>query len=177
MTDHFKRTIRLLAAIGLLLVGGYFWIARHIRDIAPRQALPANDRELISYNENRHELTITTPNGTTREYSRNPIVELRKDGTARVDAHKWGPELRPFLGVGYSDTGRAYAGCQFFYFHGFDAGASLGWTADANRPALQPMLAVGYNFWGNTSLNVGLNPAPIVLNRKTEIAVFLSVRL
>jgi hypothetical protein len=120
---------------------------------------------------------VTTASGSVSKYSRSPDVEIRKDGSIKVDDNAWGLETRPFLAVGYSDTGRAYVGCNLFYIHQFDAAASLGWTADANKPAIQPMLSLGWNFWSNTSLNVGANPLPFILQRKPEIAVFLSVRL
>jgi hypothetical protein len=104
-------------------------------------------------------------------------VEIRKDGTVKVDANAWGTEARPFIGVGYSDTGRAYIGCQLFYFHQFDAAASFGWTVDNRKPAFQPILSVAWNFWSNSSLNLGANPISFIVEKKPEIAVFLSVRL
>lgn len=179
-TDNFKRTIRLLLALTAMLLAAYLWLSHSFRDMTVPQhdvALPKDDRALVTYDENRHTVTTTTPSGTTREYSRNPTVEIRKDGTVRVDAHKWGVEARPFLGGGYSDTGRLYVGCQFFYARQFDAGASFGWTADNRRPAFQPMLSLGWNFWSSASLNVGANPIPFILQQKPELAVFISLRV
>jgi len=178
-SSHFKRSLAVLAALATLLFGGYLWLKHHIHDvIVPKQiTLPRNDKELVTYNENRHTVTVTTAKGTTQAYSRNPSVEIRKDGTVKIDNHAWGLELRPFLGFGYSDTGRTYAGIQGFYFHQFDASASFGWTADANKPLFQPMLAIGWNFWSNASLNIGANPVPFLVQRKPEIAAFVSVRL
>ena len=178
-TDHFKLSLKGIAVIAAILLGAFLYLLHRIHDIIvpPQIALLAKDKELIAYNENRHILTVTTAKGTTTAYSRNPSVEVLKDGTVKVNADKWGTEVRPFLGVGYSDTGRAYVGCQLFYFHQFDAAASFGWTADNRKPAFQPMLSVAYNFWSNTSINVGLNPVSLVGLSKPEIAVFLSVRL
>jgi hypothetical protein len=179
LSDHFKHSLKAITAIAILLLGAYLWLRHRIHDIIvpPHVTLPKNDSELITYNENRHTITVTTPRGTETTYGRNPTVEVRKDGTVKVDANAWGAELRPFLGVGYSDTGRAYTGCYLFYFHQFDAGASFGWTADANRPAFQPMLSISYNFWSNTSINLGINPLTIARLSKPEPAIFLSVRL
>lgn len=179
LSTHFKHSLAVLGvSIGLLL-GAYFWFKSRIHDVLvpPHITLPTNDKEVVSYNENRHIITVTTAKGTTQQYSRNPKVEIRKDGTVKIDADAWGFEARPFLGVGYSDTGRAYLGCQLFYFHQFDAGASFGLTANGDKATFQPMLALSWNFWSNTSINVGANPVPFVLRTKPEIAVFLSVRL
>jgi len=179
LSDHFKHSLKVIAAIIALLVAGYYWLRHRIHDVfvPPQITLPKNDKAVVTYDENRHRIGTTTATGTTWQYSRNPTVEIRKDGTVKVDTHMWGGEVRPFLGVGYSDTGRAYTGCYLFYFRQFDAGASFGWTADNRKPAFQPMLSLSWNFWSNTSLNLGANPVPIVLHQKPEIAVFLSVRL
>jgi hypothetical protein len=179
MSDHFKHSLKVLAAIVVLLVASYLWLKHRIHDIItpPQVTLPKNDKEIVTYDENRHIISVTTSKGTVRKYSRNPEVEIRKDGTVKVDTHLWGTELRPFLGLGYSDTGRAYVGCNILYIRQFDFGASFGWTSDANKAAFQPMLSIGWNFWSNTSLNAGMNPVPYILQRKPEIAVFLSVRI
>jgi hypothetical protein len=179
ISKHFKNMIVGLVVIASLLRIMYFWLEIHIHDvIVPHQmTLPKNDKETIVYNENRHEIGITTPTGTKWRYSRNPEVEIQKDGTVKVDTHLWGTELRPFLGLGYSDTGRVYMGTDLLYFRQFDAAASFGWTADNRKPAFQPMLSLGWNFYSNTSLNIGANPLPIMLHTKPEIAVFISVRL
>ncbi len=176
---HFKRTLAAIAAIIALLLGAYVYLKAHIRDVLmpPHVVLPANDKEIVSYDENRHTISVTTAKGTTRQYSRNPSVEIRKDGTVKVDTHTWGTEVRPFLGVGYSDTGRVYTGCQLFYYRQFDAAASFGWTVDGTRPTFQPMLSIGYNIWSNTSLNIGINLLTIAGLSKLEPALFLSVRL
>ena len=178
-STHFKHSLAVIAALVALLLGDYIWLKHKIHDVIvpPQITLPKNDKELITYNENRHTITVTTSKGTVTKYSRSPSVEIRKDGTVKVDANAWGMELRPFLGIGYSDTGRAYIGCNLFYFHQFDAATSFGWTADNTKPVFQPMLSLGWNFWSNTSLSIGANPIPFILQHKPEFSVFLSVRL
>jgi hypothetical protein len=178
-STHFKNSIKALVVLAALLLAAYLYLKHRIHDVMvpPQLSLPKNDKETIVYNENRHEIGITTSSGTTWQYSRNPEVEVRKDGTIKVDTHMWGTELRPFLGIGYSDTGRVYVGIYLFYFRQFDAGASFGWTADNRKNAFQPMLSLSYNVWSNTSINIGMNPVPIVLQTKPEIAGFISVRL
>jgi hypothetical protein len=178
-STHFKHSLAAIGVLVALMLGGFLWLRHRIHDVLvpPQVILPPNDKELISYNENKHVITVTTAKGTTQSYSRNPKVEIRKDGSIKIDADAWGVEFRPFLGVGYSDTGRVYTGCQLFYFHQFDAGASFGWTANGSKSAFQPMLSLSWNFYSNTSLNIGANPMPFVLQRKPEFAIFLSVRL
>ncbi len=179
MSDHFRHSLKAIAAVIVLLIAAFFWLKHKIHDVIvpPQILLPVKDKAIITYNENRHEITVTTPTGTDIRYGRNPTVEVQKDGTVKVNAHSWGVEVRPFLGLGYSDTGRAYVGCQFFYFRQFDASASFGWTADNRHAAFQPMVAIGWNFWSNSSLNLGINPLTIAGLSKPEPALFLSVRL
>ena len=139
--------------------------------------LPKDDTELVTENENNHTVTITTAKGTATHYSRDTKVEIQKNGTVKIDTDAWGVEAHPFLGVGYSDTARVYFGCNLFYIHSFDAAASFGLTANGSKPAFQPMLSVGWNFYSNTSLNVGINPLTIAGLSKPEPALFISVRL
>lgn len=141
------------------------------------QILPAKDKEVVSYNENRHIVTVTTPASTTTTYSRNPTVEIRKDGTVKVNANAWGLEFNPILGVGYQDTRRFYLGVNHFYFHQFDVFTAVGLPMDNGHILIEPMTGVSWNFWHNCSLNAGVNPANIILGQKPEIGVLLSVRL
>ena len=179
LSDHFKRSLKIISTVSVLLIGAYFWLKHRIHDIIvpPQMNLPRNDKELISFDENKHIITVTTPKGTVQKYSRNPDVEIHKDGSIKVDSNAYGFEVRPFLGFGYSQTGRLYTGVDLLYIHQFDFGASFGWTADNRYNIFQPMLSVGYNFWSNTSLNLGVNPVPFLLNEKPELGVFVSVRL
>lgn len=179
LSSHFKHSLVLVGVFVALLLGAYIYLKHRIHDVIvpPQILLPKNDKAVITYDENRHRIGTTTASGTTWQYSRNPSVEIRKDGTVKVDAHTWGKELRPFIGLGYSDTGRGYVGCYLFYFRQFDAGISAGWTADNRKPAFQPMLSIGYNIWSNASINVGINPLTVAGLSKPEPAVFLSVRL
>lgn len=179
LTDQFKRSLKMLAALAALLLGGFLWLRHHIKDALtpPHVTLPANDKELITYNENRHIVTVTTPAGTTTAYSRNPSVEIRKDGTVKVDAHAYGLEFAPILGLGYQDTRRVYLGVNHFYFHQFDVFTTLGFPTSNHYILVEPMTGVSWNFYHNCALNVGVNPANIILHERPEIGMMLSVRL
>src|SRR5215510_1178603 len=92
-----KRALRIvsLSALAGVLLGMRICGRFHRRPSVG--TLPKDDREVVTYDEKRHRVSVTTESGTTTAYSRNPTVEVRKDGTIRVDAHLWGRELRPFL--------------------------------------------------------------------------------
>jgi hypothetical protein len=178
-SDHFKHSLKILGVMCVLLLGSYLWLKHKIHNIfvPPQVVLPRNDKEIVKYNENTHTITVTTAKGTTTQYSRNPNVEIRKDGTVKVDTYLWGTELRPILGVGYSDTGRAYTGYQLLYIRQFDFGPAIGWTADNRKAMFQPIVFGGWNFYSNTSLSVGMNPLTYILQQPPIVAVFLNVRL
>lgn len=179
LSDHFKRSVKLLTLLGTLLVGVYFWLRHVIHEVGlpPNVILPKNDSELIKYNENRHIITVTTAKGTIQAYSRNPSVEIRKDGTVKVDDHQWGFEDRPYLGIGYSDVLRAYIGVNGVYLRRFDAGAAFGLASSSTKDFAQPVLTIGYNFWSHTSVMIGLNPVPLIFNQKPQYALLLTVTL
>src|ERR1700682_6082663 len=104
-SDHFKHTLKVIGAAVLLLLGAFFYIKHRIHDVLnpPHVTLPAKDVELITQNENRHTITITTKKGTTTAYSRNATIEIRKDGTVKINQHTWGLEFQPILGLGRSE--------------------------------------------------------------------------
>lgn len=186
-SDHFKHSLKVIGAAILLLVGAFFYLKHRIHDVInpPHVALPTNDKELITYNETHHTITVTTAKGTTTAYSRNPTVELRKDGTVKIDKHAWGLECRPILGIGYQDTGRVYLGVNALYFHQFDAFSAIGFPASmiASSPTseghvfIEPITGVSWNFYSNTSLAVGVNTLNLILREKPELGIALTVRL
>jgi hypothetical protein len=183
ISNHFKRSLKGIAMLAALLVGLFLWLRHKVESFHPfthpniTVKLPKNDVELITYNENRHIITTTTAAGTTRTYSRNPTVEIRKDGTVKVDSHAWGLEFNPMFGIGYQDTRRFYLGVNHFYFHQFDLFSAFGLPMNNQHVLLEPITGVSYNFWHNMSLNIGVNPANIILREKPEFGIMLSVRL
>lgn len=179
ISDHFKLSLKGIAIIAVVLFGTFIYLRHRIRDVVmpPQITLPKNDKELITYNENRHIITTTTAAGTTRTYSRSPTMEVRKDGTVKVDSHAWGLEFSPILGIGYQDTRRIYLGVNGIYFHQFDLFSALGFPMNNQRVPLEPITGISWNFWRNTSLNIGVNPANIILREKPELGFMLSVRL
>jgi hypothetical protein len=178
MSAHFKRSLAAIAAIIVLLLGAYLYLKHRIHDVLnpPHIALPANDKELITYDENRHRIIVVTPKGTTTSYGRDPSVEIRNDGTVKVNSHAYGFEMRPFLGLGYQDTGRAYLGLDLFYLHSFDGYAAVGF-GNTSHAFAKPVIGMAWNFYSNTSIAVGVNPINIILYQKPEVSVMLSTKL
>jgi hypothetical protein len=159
LSDHFKHSLKLLTVLVALLLGGYFWLKHHIlAAVTPAHVtLPAKDKELIHYNSNTHIITVTTAKGTTSTYSRNPTVEIGKNGSVKVDAHTWGFEASPFMGLAYAlHGGVILGGVDVFYFKRLDLGLGLA----INPTLLQGsglFIGVGYQVYDNMSMGVGLD--------------------
>ena len=177
-SKHFKIMTALLFVAALGLVGGYKWLVSRIKapplSSAP-SVLPKNDKEEVSFNEKTHTLTVQTATKKLVEYAKNPIVEIRKDGTAEVSRHVAGFENEPFIGFGYSDTGRVFIGDNLYHFGRFDLMGAIGWTPVASAVAFKAYGGIGYNVWHNTSVNFALNPA-MIITKTPDIAGFVSVR-
>ncbi len=170
---------KILAVVCLL--GAFFLLGRCNRRAVtvpkPSAVLPKNDKETVTFNEKTHLLTVVTSSVTIREYAKNPEVEIRKDGTVKVDRHLVGFENSLFLGAGYADTGRIFLGDNLLHFGRFDLMGAIGWTPDNQYPAIKAYAGVSYNLYSNTSVGVCLNPVSIAQSKGIEIGGFLSVRL
>lgn len=179
MSDHMKKALVIIVGACLVLLVPYMLLKSTISEFspAPQVELPADDKELVTIDDNAHTISVTTEAGTKTTYSRNPTIELRKDGTLSVKEHTWGLEFNPFVGVGYQDTRRLYIGVNHFYFHRIDVFTAIGFPMNNSYVAVEPMMGLSYNFWHNCSINVGLNPVNVILRQKPEPALVLSVRL
>lgn len=179
-SDHFKRSLGLIGLAVVLLLGGFLWLKHRVERVISIPSIPghtglaADERELITFNEKTHRVIVETSSGTVKMYARNPTVRIKKDGRVTVDRHMFGFEARPFIGVGYSDTTRALLGFEPFYWGPFDASVSVGVSLDNQYVFAKPYAAVGYNCWGNLSVNAGINPAGI---RQLDVILFMSVKL
>jgi hypothetical protein len=177
MTKHFKLSLAFLLAAALAVFGGFEWVKHRLMgDLPgihsrPPVVLPKNDKEVISFNERRHIVSVTTAKGTIREYAKNPTIEIRKDGTVKIDRHLVGFEIEPFMGFGYASRPVVFLGADVFHFSHLELNGSIGFTSNS----LAIYTGVGYNFWGNTSLNVSVNPIGIIAS-KPDIALFVSVK-
>ena len=139
--------------------------------------LPKQDKELISFNEKTHEITIQTAVKTIKEYAKNPVVEIRKDGSVDVSRHLAGFENGWFIGGGYADTGRLFLGDNVFHVGRFDLMGTIGWTPDNRYSAVRAFAGVNYLVYSNTSIGIMFNPVTLAVNHKPELGVLVSVKL
>jgi hypothetical protein len=139
--------------------------------------LPKQDKELISFNEKTHEVTVQTATKTIKEYANNPVVEIRKDGSVSVSRHLAGFENNLFIGAGYGDTGRILLGDNLAHFGRIDLGGAIAWSPDANAVAFKPVLTLGYNVWDNVSVGVGVNALSGLQTKGVDMIGFISVKL
>jgi hypothetical protein len=134
--------------------------------------LTPDQKEKIVVDPTKHTITVITPTKTTTTYlpDRPTQVIENKDGSITVIDHKYGTEIRPYLGVGgaFDGTPRVHIGSDFFYFHKMDLGLGLD-TNPANLKDVRANLNLSYNFYSNTSIAFSLD------NHKTP-GIFLKVR-
>ena len=175
MTDHFRRSLQLLGVAITVLLVAYFWLKHRLTGVyltPPRAGLPVKDKEIVTYNEKTHTLTVITKDKTVHEYAKNPVVELRHNGDVVITRHLMGFEAEPFLGVGWATDPGFFLGTNLLHFGRLNGNMSV--SATKNRIGFYT--GVGYNFWSNTSLNIAIDPLNIIAARP-DIALFVSVRL
>lgn len=180
LSKHFKISCAVILAASLALVFVYRRIAQRVTTVFPGltkpvAVLPKADKERIAINEKTHTLTVQTAKQTIVEYAKNPVVEIKKDGSVNVTRHLTGFENEPFIGFGYSDTGRIFIGDNLYHFGRFDGFGSIAWTPVNSVVAFKAYIGVGYNFYHNTSANLAMDPG-IAITRTPDIAGFVSVR-
>ncbi len=157
-STHFRWSIGLVALISISLLLAFLWIQRRIagvvnRTVSPATILRKQDKEAVSYNSRTHELTIITSSSTVKEYTRDPVIHIQKDGKIKIDKKLFGLECSPFIGVGYSDRFQTYLGLNLVDFWRLDGGIALAYSPGSTRP----LLSVGYNVYGNMNLGLGVD--------------------
>lgn len=166
----------------LILLGVFGW--KGCRKVAKTQdkqvtstILAPDQKEKIVVDPTKHTITITTKKAdgtdqTTTSYlpDRPTAVIESNDGKLSLIDHKYGVEIRPFIGVGgaLDGTPRVHVGSDFFYFHKMDLGLGLD-TNPAHLKDVRCNLNLSYNFWSNTSIAFSFD------NHKTP-GLFLKVR-
>jgi hypothetical protein len=182
MSNHFKISCAaiLIGTVALLFV--YHYLSQHVEQLIPglrpraATVLPLKDKELVSYNEKTHTLTVQTPNKTVTEYAKNPIVELRKNGDVVIGRHLAGFENEWFMGVGLVLSGpRFFVGDNLLHLSRFDVQASVGVPFEKQTGFIRLYAGLGWNFYSNTSLNLSVNPLAAA-QAIPDVALFLSTR-
>jgi hypothetical protein len=183
LVNKIKTNLKLYAILGLIILLVLFGF-KGCRKIAKKQdkqvsstVLTPDQKEKIVVDPTKHTITITTKNAdgtdhTTTTYLPDRPTSVTEDNNGKITVvdHKYGAELRPYLGVGgaFDGTPRVHLGGDLFYFHRMDFGLGI----DDNPSHLKDVrgnLNLSYNFYSNTSIAVSYD------NHK-QVGLFLKVR-
>jgi hypothetical protein len=170
-----KKIAIITVAVLLGLFG--FKACRKVQQKQDKQAtsttLQPGQKEKIVVDPTKHTITITTPDGTKSTYLPDRPTQIieNKDGSITVIDHKYGAELKPYLGAGGSldGTPRLHIGADGFYFKRLDLGGGFDFNPTSIRDTRLSVNA-SYNFYSNTSLALSID------NRKF-VGLFIKVRL
>jgi hypothetical protein len=155
----------ILGVIILLALFGF----KGCRKVAQKQdkqvkstVLTSDQKEKIVVDPTKHTITITTKKAdgtdqTTTTYLPDRPTSVTEDNNGKLSIidHKFGAELRPYMGVGgaLDGTPRVHLGADVFYFRKLDLGLGI----DDNPAHLRDVrgdLNLSYNFYSNTSIAV-----------------------
>jgi hypothetical protein len=183
VVEHLRSNLARYTILALILLLALFGFkgcrkVQKRQDSAVKSAVLAPDqREKIVVDPIRHTITVVTkkPDGTDQSTTtflpdRPTAVIEDNNGKLSIVDHKFGVELRPYLGVGgaFDGTPRVHLGADFLYFHKMDLGAGLD-TNPSHLKDVRGNLNLSYNFYSNTSIACSYD------NHKT-VGLFLKVR-
>ena len=171
MVKYYLRFAVFLILVALVLWVLYKWETRAttVPTTPTHVVLPKDDKEQLIVDTRHHNITITTPKGTTHTYLPDvpTVIDIRKDGTVKVTAQTFGYEMRPFIGLAFSDNARFGFGADLLYWQRFNLGVGLAPRVDFRDG--RAFIAVDYNIQDNLFVSVGLD------HKKTPMAM-LSMR-
>jgi hypothetical protein len=166
LVNKIKANLKKIAIITVAVLLGLFGFkaCRKVQQKQDKQAtntvLQPNQKEKIVVDPTTHEIIITTDKGTTKTYLPDRPTQIieNKDGSITVIDHKFGVEIRPFIGVGgaFDCTPRVHVGADVFYFHKLDLGIGVN-TNPSELKDIRTDLSLGYNFWSNTSVALSID--------------------
>lgn len=168
----FKRYTALAALLALVLLG--LWLLFRVRPgdgrLAPGAPLPNDDREQLIVDPRNHTIIIRRPSGDTVTHlpDKQTVIDVRKDGTTRVTSSQIGWELRPFVGMGYSNDAHIGVGVDGAYWKAVDLGAGVRWNFRMTDPRV--FVAVSYNVKDNLRVS-------ITIDHKKNPGLMLSIRI
>ncbi len=190
LVNNIKLNLKKYAILGLILLLGLFGF-KACRKLQKKQdsdtkstVLAPDQKEKIVVDPTKHTITITTKksDGTTSTQTtflpdRPTSITEDNNGKLTVVDHKFGTEVRPYLGVGGSldGTARVHVGTDLWYFHKLDLGTGLDFNAGVFKQVsdfhdTRLSINASYNIYSNTSLAVSVD------NRKF-VGLFVKVRL
>ena len=143
----------------------------------PHAVLPRDVKEQVSINSEKHTVTVTTQTGSKTEFAKDPIISVNKTGDVSVSRGVYGAEHLPSLGIGYGGDARLYLGASVYYVYELELNTQLAFALSPHAPAfVEPVLSVGYNFYGNTSVFIGVNPTHWFLGLPAQVHAGLMVK-
>ncbi len=178
LVNKIKTNLKYYAILALIILLGLFgW--KGCRKVAKKQdkqatstILAPNQAEKIVVNPENHTIEIITPTKSTTTYLPDRPTQIieNKNGSITIVDHKYGAEMRPYLGIGgaFDGTPRVHVGADLWYFHKLDLGLGLD-TNPSNLKDVRANLNLSYNFWSNTSIAVSVD------NHKVP-GIFLKLR-
>lgn len=169
-----KRYLILISLLALVLLGLWLLAFRSGKPLSNNPVtgapLPKDDTEQIVVDPRNHTIIIRRPNGdiVTHLPDKQTVIDVRKDGTVKVTSPQWGLEMRPFLGLGYSDDARLGIGIDAFYWKRLDLGTGV----QTNTHGADPRAFISFSYNLKDNLRVTLT-----LDHKTTVGAMLSLRI
>jgi hypothetical protein len=171
LVNKIKSNLKLYVIAAVIILMGLFGFkaCRKVQQKQDKQAsstvLTPDQKEKIIVDPVKHTLTVVTKksDGTTQTKTtflpdRPTTVTEDNNGKLSIVDHKFGTEIRPYLGVGgaLDGTPRVHIGADLWYFHKLDLGLGLD-TNPSNLKYVRANLNLSYNFWSNTSVAISLD--------------------
>jgi hypothetical protein len=163
-----KHILVLSGVILLALLGYRFWVhhARKVDQNITNTILQPNEQRKAIIDPIKHKITTVTKDKNGKEITHSTYLPDRpiaivetNDGKVKIESRKFGPEMRPYLGIGVDNKFRAGLGLDVFYWNKFDLGFGLG-IYPSSSLALNDVTAnmnISYNIYSHTSLGVSIN--------------------
>lgn len=190
LVNHVVSNLKKYAILALIVLLALFGF-KACRKLQKKQdsdakstVLAPDQKEKITVDPIKHTITVTKKNAdgsttTTNTYlpDRPSQIIEDKNGKITVVVHKFGTEVRPYLGVGGAIDGsaRVHLGADLYYYKKLDLGTGLDFNAGifkqiSNFNDTRLSINVSYNVYSNTSLAISVD------NHKT-VGMFIKVRI
>lgn len=153
--------------------GVIFMWGRHSRTVSVGPTtppiLPKEDKEQIIVDTRHHTITRVTEKGTQVTYlpEKPTVIDLRKGGDVVVHSPQYGYQVRPYVGLVFSDDARGALGLDLFYFKRLNVGMGMALRFDGRDGRLYA--ALSYNVSGNMY-------AAVTLDHKKTPGAMLALR-
>ena len=163
-----KHIASITGLVLLALLGYHFW---HKYTNKKDQAITStilqpNEQRKAIIDPIKHKITTVMRDKSGKEVTHDTYLPDRpiaivetNDGKVKIESRKWGPEMRPYLGIGVDNRFRVGVGVDVLYWNKFDSGFGLGIYPEEHFK-LDDVTAnfnISYNIYSHTSLGVSVN--------------------